>query len=351
MKKTLAPLAGSFLFLYAARFFTVPGGSFIGAITGAALVRLLYPSSKSPPERLQNFARLVLGLTIGIQVNREAALAAASAALPVAFMVVSLIALSLFAALLAARFSGMDLVTALCGAAPGAASAMVILAKELGGEAPVVAVIHSVKILLFVAFMPLLAGLFPSDAGSAVFPAASAAGEGLFFFYVKLVFLAAGGLVLSKLMRKAGFPTAEFLAGLFFAAVCNPFFLNIAGFPSLWQFFAVWIVGASIGSQMNRDSLFAIKKYASVCIVLVLVLAALGLVLGWVLYAATSMGPLTALIGTCPTGMDAMVILAAEMGTNVPLVAAMHSARVIMVMVVVPLLVRRTTGRGKKAPL
>jgi uncharacterized membrane protein AbrB (regulator of aidB expression) len=63
------------------------------------------------------------------------------------------------------------------------------------------------------------------------------------------------------------------------------------------------------------------------------------------------MGPLTALIGTCPTGMDAMVILAAEMGPNVPLVAAMHSARVIMVMVVVPLLVRRTTGRGKKAPL
>jgi uncharacterized membrane protein AbrB (regulator of aidB expression) len=43
-----------------------------------------------------------------------------------------------------------------------------------------------------------------------------------------------------------------------------------------------------------------------------------------------------------------MVILAAEMGTNVPLVAAMHSARVIMVMVVVPLLVRRTTGRGKR---
>ncbi|MCL1818024.1 MAG: AbrB family transcriptional regulator, partial [Spirochaetaceae bacterium] len=146
-----------------------------------------------------------------------------------------------------------------------------------------------------------------------------------------------------------GFPVAEFLAGLLVSAVCNPLFLNIESFPLLLQLFAVWVVGTNIGAQMNRESLRTIKKYSFACVVLVLALTALGLFLGWILYKTTSMGILTSLIGTCPTGMDAMIILAAEIHTNVPLVAAMHTARVLIVIIVLPLLIRKATARGRNS--
>jgi membrane AbrB-like protein len=347
MRKPLAPLLGGLSLLYAARIAGIPGGAFIGAISGGALVRILYARSEQPPARLQNFARLVLGLAIGVQVNRQAVDAAVSSGIPVMCMVGSLIVFSLIFAWILTRLTGMDLVTSLCGASPGAASAMIILAEDLGGDSPVVAVIHSIKILLIAAFMPVLAGLFPAGAAEALPPAGGVSGE-LWIYYGKLLFLVGAGFLVGKLMRKGGFPTAEVLAGLLVAAVCNPLFLHIEEFPPLWQLFSVWIVGTAIGAQMNRDSLRAIKKYAFACTVLVLALASLGLLLGWILYKTTHMGILTALIGTCPTGMDAMVILAAEMHTNVPLVAAMHSARVIIVMIIVPLLIRRAAGSGSK---
>jgi membrane AbrB-like protein len=344
--RTLGPLLAGLAFLCAARFLNIPGGAFIGAITGGALVRIVFAGSKQPPAPLQNLARLILGLSIGVQVNRQAIDAALSVGIPVACMVTGLITFSFLFAWLASRLTGMDFITALCGASPGAGSAMIILAGELGGDSPVVAVIHTIKIAMILVLIPVLTGVFQTAQTSAVIQAARVP-DSFPVYYGKLAFLVAGGFVSAKFMRKGGVPTAEIIGGILLAAVCNPLFLQIEAFPSLWQFFAIWIVGTSIGSQINRGSLKAIRKYALTCLILVLALTALGLVLGWILYKTTSMGILTALIGTCPTGLDAMVILAAEIHTNVPLVAAMHTSRVIIVMLLMPLIIRRITKKIK----
>ena len=346
MKGTLFPLIAGLGLLYVTQLVGIPGGSFIGAITGGALGGILYSQSKAPPARLQDFARLVLGVSIGVQVNEQTAIAAASSAIPVMLMVISLITTSLVFAWICTRLTGMNIVTSLCGSAPGAASAMILLADELKGDSTVVAVIHSIKILFIVAFMPALTRFFP--AGGETMAITAVVSDTPVIYYTKLAFLIGASSIAAKLMRKVRFPTADFLGGLFFAALCNPLFLHLESFPFLVQLFSVWIVGTSIGTQMNRNSLRAIKKYAFACMILVIGLAVLGLLLGWLLHKFTSIGVLTALIGTCPTGMDAMIILANEMHTNVPLVAAMHCARVIVVMIVVPLLIRRAMSKKQK---
>jgi membrane AbrB-like protein len=292
---------------------------------------------------------LILGLVIGVQVNRQTVDAAVSAGIPVMLMVSALIIFSLFFAWLATRLTGMDIITSLCGASPGATSAMIVLSEDLGGDTPVVAVIHSIKIIVIVVLMPILTGFFPvgETQAAAVMTQVS---DSLLVYCVKLAFLIGGSFLAAKLIRKGGLSTPEFLGGLLFTAVCNPLFVQTEGMSPLWQLFSAWIIGTNIGCQMNRDSLQAIKKRALTCLILVLGLTALGFALGWILYKTTSMGILTALIGTCPTGMDAMIILAAEIHTNVPLVAAMHSARVMIVMIIVPFLIRRTVKRGMAHP-
>jgi membrane AbrB-like protein len=268
----------------------------------------------------------------------------AASAVPVLFMVTGLIVFSFFSAWLTTRITGMDFTTSLCGASPGMMSAMLILANDLGGNISVVAVMHSLKIVAIIVLMPVITGFFQPGEG-ALKIADSLAVNSLPLHYGKLAFLIAGGFFAVRILRRTPVPSVEFLGGMLVAAVCNPLFLQIKSSPVLWQIFAIWIIGTSVGTQMSRESLASIKKYTRACIVLVASQAAVGLLLGWILYTTTTIDPVTALIGACPTGMDAMVILAAEMHTNVPLVAAMHTARVIIVILLMPLIIRRVTRK------
>jgi membrane AbrB-like protein len=359
MPQFLAPLLTSLIFLAAARYFNIPGGAFLGAIIGGALTRALYAKAKGPPQSLYNLARVFLGLTIGIQVNRQILDTVVVSIVPVALMIIGLVCFSFLTAWGISKLSGLDFTTTLCGASPGAASAMVILSDELGGQSSIVAVLHIIRIVVIVALMPAVIGFFQPagaagqelietavQAGAAV-PALNASGPA---YYGKLILLILGGLPAAHLFRRLKIPGAEILAGIFLAAFANPLILHIDGFPGLWTLFPMWILGSSIGSQMTKESFAAIKKYAFFCILLTLILVTAGFVLGWLLYAATSMGLLTSLIGACPGGMDVMILLAGEMHANAPLVATMHTARMIIVMLLMPLIIRKITRKkGPKA--
>ncbi|MCL1818054.1 MAG: AbrB family transcriptional regulator, partial [Spirochaetaceae bacterium] len=160
MLKTGVPLLAGLAGLCVARFWGIPGGSFIGVVAASSAVRLLWAEARRPPRPLQFFARVILGLTIGIPVTRQALEAASGAIVPIALMIISLIALSFLSAWLAAKISGLDFTTALCSSSPGAASAMVVLSDDLGAQSHIVTVLHSFRILLIVVLMPLGAGIF-----------------------------------------------------------------------------------------------------------------------------------------------------------------------------------------------
>jgi uncharacterized membrane protein AbrB (regulator of aidB expression) len=54
------------------QFINVPGGALMGAMIGEALIWIMYNQAKRFPKFLQNFARLIIGVSIGIPVNRQA---------------------------------------------------------------------------------------------------------------------------------------------------------------------------------------------------------------------------------------------------------------------------------------
>jgi membrane AbrB-like protein len=343
MIQTLPPLLGGLVLLGVFRFLNLPGGAFIGAIIGGALIRLLYTGAKPPPVKLQSLARIVLGISIGVQVNRQTINEIQSSAVPVLCMITGIIVFCLLIAAFVSKMSGMDFTTALCGASPGMMSVMIMLAEDLGGNVPVVAVFHTMKVFFTVGLMPFLTGLFRT--GEEVFTAAAREIQSLPVYYGKIAFLLLAGFLLAKLLLRWEVPSSEFLAGLFVASVCNPLFLQLEIFPPPGQLAALWIIATSIGAQISRQSLAAVKRYALPCAMLVVTQIAFGLLLGWILYQSTSIDPVTAFIGTCPTAMEAMVILASEMRANVPLVTAMHTTRVIIVMAFMPFFIRKVSSK------
>ncbi len=345
---SLPPLAAGLAGILIFGRFGLPGGNFTGAMVGAAAARLSFPGVELPPRKLQSFARVILGVSIGISVNSRTLGLISASLLPVTLMIGGLISLSYLAAWVAARIWGVPFVTALCGSSPGAASAMVVLADDLDGNSPLVAVLHVLRIIVIVTFMPLAMSLFSSpslsgETGVVLRDGAEAIRRSL---PVVLLFLA-GGIPLAALFLSWKVPAAEILAGILFTALANPFVPALEGIPPQWQLFSMWIIGSAIGAQMSRQALSSMRRYILMSLILTFVLLGIGWILGWMLYVSGALDLRTALIGSCPGALEAMIILAGETGADVPMVAAMHTARLVVVMVTLPFLVRRAVRSGE----
>jgi membrane AbrB-like protein len=65
-----------------------------------------------------------------------------------------------------------------------------------------------------------------------------------------------------------------------------------------------------------------------------------GLALGWFLSLVSNVDLVTCIVGCAPGGADTMIIMASDLGADVQLVAAMHVARMVLLMVLLPSTVR-----------
>lgn len=328
----------------AARALSLPGGAFTGAMLATAIASLLQAPLGEPPKWLRSAARVVLGLTVGASVTPDTVGAVARALVPVAIMVVAMVALSLLAARLLSRLTHMDRATALCGSSPGALAAMVALSEDLGGNPPVVASMHLVRLVSVLLFVPaFVAAAFSRGAAAPVPVAAVAAGPSL--VALRLGALLGLGLAAGYVAVRLKVPAPELLAGLAVAALLNPLLLRVPALPSTWRVFAQWIVGAGVGATVTRQTLRDYRPFALAGGLMTAFLIAAGLGLGWLLYRASGVDLVTCIVGCAPGGADTMIILAADLGADPQLVAAMHVSRLVILMVLLPV-ISRVAARG-----
>jgi len=336
--------AGAFL----ARAVHLPGGPLVGALVAAGGARVLGAPLEEPPPWLRTSARIVLGLTIGATVTDETLRVVASSLVPVAVMVVFMLVLGLITAWALTRLARMAAPTAFCGASPGALSAMVTLADELGGSAPVVASMHLVRLVsVMLAVPPFVHGFF-APPPEAVAPLLSGTIDGGPLFWRQAALLAMG-LIAGLAVTRLKVPAGDLVTGMVVAAVANPAFLHLPDLPLTWKLFAQIAVGAGIGATITRAALADFKPFALAGGLMTLFLMASGLALAWVLSQVSSLDLITCIVGCAPGGADTMIILAGEFGANVPLVTAMHVSRIVILMVLLPPLINITVRRTAHA--
>lgn len=320
----------------AGRLLGIPGGAFTGSLVATATARLLEWPVADPPIWLRTLARTVLGLTIGAAVTAETLRAIAGALLPVTINIVALVILGIVLALGITRLTRMGLSSALCSATPGALGAMVSLADDLGGDSRVVASMHLVRLVSILLVIPTMArGLFPQVAAAPV--AAGAAAAPLWALAAMLVL----GIVAAVLALRLRLPAGEIMVTMAVAAVANQAWLHIEHMPATWPLFAQWIIGAGVGVGVTRSVLRDFRPFALAGLLMTVAMILAGLGLGWLLLQTTAVDPVTAFVGSTPGGADQMVLLAGELGADAQLVAAMHVARQIMLMLLLPVIISR----------
>jgi membrane AbrB-like protein len=234
--------------------------------------------------------------------------------------------------------------SAIWGATPGGAAAMVVMAAAYGADMRLVAYMQYLRVLCVTS----VASLVASASGQA-HPAVAT----VWFppvdwpALVGTLIVAALGVVLAKVMRfRAGPLHLPLIAA---ALLTNTGTMHIELPPWLLAT-AYALLGSAIGLRFTRDIvLHAARAFPRVlAAILVLIAACAGVAM--ILVRTAGVDPLTAYLATSPGGLDTVAIIANSSNVDVAFVLSMQFVRVIIVLGVGPWLARTLAGRTEQVP-
>ena len=234
---------------------------------------------------------------------------------------------------LIARFGILPGTTAIWGSAPGAASAMVLMADAFGADARLVAFMQYVRVIMVSVAAALIARLFVDTSGIEAPPVPWFPPLEWGPFLTTLA-VATAGAVGGSLVR---LPAAIFLGPMLIGIVVHAGFGLPLQLPH-WLLAASYVVvGWSIGLRFDRKVLaHAGRSLPQVMLAVFLLIGFCGGV-AWLLVHLLGIDPLTAYLATSPGGMDSVAIIAAASGSvDMAFVMAMQMMRFLIVLLIGP---------------
>jgi membrane AbrB-like protein len=239
--------------------------------------------------------------------------------------------------------------TAIWGSAPGAASAMMIMAEAHGADVRLVAFMQYLRVVCVSVTASVVAHWWINSGGSATAPPPAShsmllAPANWAGFAATLVVALGGAALGTRLRLPAGGLLLPMLAGIL---------LQEAGdvrieLPPLLLAAAYAFVGWTIGSRFNRQvlamTLRSLPKVLASIFALILLCGALAAALvRW-----AHVDPLTAYLATSPGGADSVAIIAASTPVDVPFVLTMQVLRMLFVMLTGPAIARALAAQIRK---
>ncbi|MFU0505522.1 AbrB family transcriptional regulator [Pseudaminobacter sp. NGMCC 1.201702] len=260
-------------------------------------------------------------------------------------VVVATVAASSFLGWLISGWKILPGTTAVWGSAPGAATAMVLMAESFGADARLVAFMQYLRVICVSVAAALVARLWVDTSDVSVaetvwFPAIE-----WLPFATTLAVAAVGGIG-GYLLR---LPSPWFLGSLI-AGVALHLSAEVQFQLPEWLLAVSYaLIGWAIGLNFSRPILRHAARALPQIMLSILVLMAFCGGLAWLISRYLGVDPLTAYLATSPGGMDSVAIIAAAAdNVNISFVMAMQTARFLFVLMFGPSLARLVTKLVKE---
>ena len=312
----------------------LPSPALFGGLLAGLVRALAVPAAVALPAPATTAAQAVIGVAMGALVSLETLRTVASNWRAVLLVTLGTLALSLAAGQVLRLQRGISPVTGAFAMIAGGASGIVVMARELGADERMVAVLQYLRVLLIVVLMPVVATTL-YGASQAAGSGAAADGAG---WPTELLFVAgcgAAGLVLGRLVR---LPVPALLGPMLVAAG-----LDLGGLvrgaevPALVQSAAFLVIGLQVGVSFTRDSLRTIGRALPLALAVIVALIVGSAGLGAVLSAATGVSALDGYLATTPGGLYAVLATATDTGADATFVLAVQVLRLFAVLLSAPL--------------
>lgn len=313
----------------------VPSPTLFAGLVGGLVLALWLERPPQIGRTAGRVAQAVIGTTIGATITLSALRGLAEDWQPAVIVTVATLALSIAAGSALAQWGRIGRLTGILAMIAGGASTLTAIARDLGGDERIIAVIQYLRVLLILVTLPAIALLvFSASSGPSASGPPTELGNDLLFTAVSI----AVGSLIGWLVPISTF----FLLGpmIVAATIAISGVLGAVQVPPLVVVFCFLALGLQVGLRFTRDSLRTIARLLpAAALMTALVIAGSGL-LGWALAAVTGIDGLTAYLATTPGGLPAVLAIAADSTADATYVFAVQMARLLMVLALAPLLSR-----------
>ncbi|HEY5854664.1 MAG TPA: AbrB family transcriptional regulator [Aldersonia sp.] len=298
------------------------------------------------PKWSVSIAQAALGVVIGTMVHLDTLRALGDSWLPVLAVCLGTLLVSIVAGALLALHRDVDPITGSLSLIAGGASGLVAIARDLGGDERMVAVVQYLRVAVVVVTLPLIAVFaFGADPNGGA-ATASAAGSPWYLGVAFLVGVAAVGLLIARFVP---IPAGSLLVPLTIATVLELTGLDFgATVPHAVLPLALIIVGWQAGLAFDRESVAAIGRALPWALVLIVGIGVACAGLGVLLARLTGTSSLEGYLATTPGGLSAVLALSASSGANPTFVAGVQLLRLIMMLFLAPVLSRLFVLIGRR---
>ena len=323
----------------------LPSASLFAALLVGLAAALLLRRTPQVSTSVFRVAQAATGVSLGVYVQSSSLSAVADAWLPVTIVSAGTLALSLLCGWVLVRAVGLEPPTAALGMVAGGASGIVGMARELGADDRLVAVMQYLRVFVVVLLTPILVALafaHPHGASGAVPPDAPVIG-GVRDWALTGAALGSGALAAVVTRIPAGSMLGPMIAAAVLAVTVGDFQV-----PAIIREPAFAAIGLQVGLRFTPDLLHQAGRLllpTLLCIAGLLV-ACFGLAL--ILDVTTDASLLDAYLATTPGGLYAVLAAAFGTGADTTFVIAVQSLRLFVMVLLAPVVVRRLL-RGRAA--
>jgi len=331
-------IAGAALYSYT----DLPLPWFLGAML-ACLVALALRAPIESSRRLTRLMRIVLGLAIGSSFSPEMIDRAGEMAISLLFVFPYVIFLAAIGYPYFRMFPGFDRVTAFLAAVPGGFQTMVAIGEDSRCDIRRLSIVHSTRILVIVALVPLWIQLSGSiDLPSAV-PVTAHFAE---LTFQDVLILVACGLVGDWAARRAGISGAAIIGPMLVNGVLHIFGLVETRMPLELVNAAQLVIGVHIGCQFLGLTLRDIVNTVSVAFGYALLLLAAAAAFTALVVWVTGLNEYAVALAYAPGGQPEMNLIALVLNFDPAYVALHHLLRVMVIVLGAQFIISRILKSG-----
>ncbi|WP_197420268.1 AbrB family transcriptional regulator [Mycobacterium sp. NAZ190054] len=329
----------------------VPSAALFAALVVGIGVALTARGPDRVPRKLGVAAQGVLGVYIGTMVQQDALATLKGDWLIVLAVAAGTLLLSVIAGGLLGLRRDVTPLTGSLALVAGGASGLVAIARELGGDDRVVAVVQYLRVALVTASMPVVVTLIyhadRSHSTAEVVQNPSAP------WYLSLAMMTALVLVGATGGRLIRLPGAGLLGPLALTVALEVSGLSFGlSVPVVLVQAGYMLIGWQAGLAFTRQSLREVSRLLPAALALIVFVAVATAGLGVLLAHVAGLTPLEGYLATSPGGVYAVLATAAETGSNVTFIIAAQVVRILLMLFAAPLMARgvlwasRRFGRG-----
>ncbi|MDA2894635.1 AbrB family transcriptional regulator [Mycolicibacterium sp. BiH015] len=325
----------------------VPSAALFAALAVGIALALMAAGPQRVPRKVGVAAQGVLGVYIGTMVQQDALSTLKGDWLIVVAVAVGTLLLSIIAGALLGLRRDVTPLTGSLALVAGGASGLVAIARELGGDDRVVAVVQYLRVALVTASMPVVVTLiYHADRSHNAVPVAETTMAPWYLSIGIMAALIVVGSVGGRLIRLPGAGLLGPLALTVVLEVCGwSFGLSV---PMVLVQAGYMLIGWQAGLAFTRESLRSVGRLLPAAIALIVFIGVATAGLGILLAHVAGLTPLEGYLATSPGGVYAVLATAVETGSNVTFVIAAQVVRILLMLFAAPLMARAVVWASRK---